>query len=71
MPNLLLPMQLLMRFLTRRLMMTSRPPSLRTHGVMSTVPSAPIFLTIMAQMQISKAVQCTACLRAQRRRESM
>ena len=25
----------------------------------------------LAQMQISKAVQCTACLRAQRRRESM
>lgn len=46
-------------------------PWLRTLGVMSTVPSAPIFLTIMAQMQISKAVQCTACLRAQRRRESM
>ena len=46
-------------------------PWLRTLGVMSTVPSAPIFLTIMAQMQISKAVQCTACLRAPRRRESM
>ena len=78
-PSLFLPIRLPLRLLTRfptrllmrRLMRTSRPPSLRTLGAMSTVPSAPIFLTNMAQMQISKAVQCTACLRAQRRRESM